>query len=107
MQVYGDHVELMDGTLVPGPGGCHPALESCRDVVLRHGGKRWEAVRVPVFSELTASTMAEPEFVKPAELVFHPVTVTAMDDIGQRWTWTVWMDQYKRGIASGAEIRDP
>lgn len=106
MQVYGDHVELMDGTLVPGPGGYHPALESCRDVVLRHGRNSLE-VQVPVFSDLTASTEDPSEYVTPSQLIFHPFRVTAVDDVGQHWIWTVWLDQYKRGIASGAEIRDP
>lgn len=104
MQVYGDHIELEDGTLVPGPDACHPALESCRGSILSVANRERYEIRIPVFGELPLDSdhVLSSTAVTYSELVFHPYRVQAVDDVGILWTWDVWMDQYKRGVATRA-----
>lgn len=84
--VYGDHLETPEGSLVPAPGGCHPALEEVRDILL---------------------TTEEPEitlFIGDSLKHFRRGIVGAVDGTGRSWIWAIWVDELGRGLGGQAVL---
>lgn len=108
MQVYGDHLETQDGTLVPGPGGCHPALRHVAESIVRMAERvgTVQTIKIPCARIDHASFDEDPvaSGIETSTLEFTPHMIQAVDDDGVIWAWYVWIDQYQRGVGSDAWV---
>jgi hypothetical protein len=98
---YSHHYETDSGQLIPAPGQNHPALDFCATQV-RHSPEDMVTVLVALSGTSTAiyTEAVPPSSVdSPPVLRFDRNLVLAEDHHGHRWRWTVWVDQFGRGIA--------
>lgn len=84
--IYGDHLETPEGSLVPAPGGCHPALEEVREELLASDAH-----------ELTL-------WIGDSMKHFRRGIVGAVDGSGRQWIWAIWVDELGRGLGGQAVL---
>ena len=99
MWAYNGFTEI-DGTFVPVPGLCHPALI---DIAATVRDNDQDSIVLPIAPLITAMSLHPSSLTPNPQFAYLEFTRSRV--IGSRWDgvdieWDVWVDQYGRAISS-------